>query len=99
MKKVTIAALLALLTFSAANAHTLFLSVYDNDDGTISVSGMYSTGSVAANTVVRLEGVDGKVLFEGKTDVDGELEIQKPTTPYTIVLDGGAGHVATEEGP
>ena len=99
MKKTLIGLMFVLLLASAASAHTLFLAVYDNEDGTITVSGMYSTGSVAAATEVRLEDSAGKVLFQGRTDVDGEIEIEKPDVPYLVILDGGPGHVATEEGP
>jgi len=92
--------LVALLLYvTPVLAHSLYLTVDDNEDGTILVSGMYSTGSVASITEVRLENADGKVLFTGRTDEDGELEIKKPSEPYMVILDGGPGHMVTEEGP
>jgi len=92
--------LMLALTCSSALAHTLYMSVSDNDDGTVTVEGIYSTGSMAARTEVRLEAeADGKVLFTGKTDEFGALTFDKPDAPYVIVLDGGPGHVATETGP
>lgn len=98
--KTALATLLVLVfCASAAFAHTLFMSVIDNEDGTITVEGMYSTGAKASDTDVRLEGPNGKVLFQGRTDEFGELEITKPKTPYTIILDAGPGHMASEEGP
>jgi len=98
--KKTLAGLILILLFASfASAHSLFLTVSDNEDGTILIAGMYSTGTVASATEVRLEDADGKLLFKGKTDEDGELEIVKPTIPYIVILDGGPGHVATEEGP
>lgn len=97
--RIMISALLLVLLCGTAMAHTLFMSVIDNEDGTVTVEGMYSTGATASGTEVRLEGADGKVLFQGKTDEDGELEFDKPDHPYTIILDGGPGHVAVEEGP
>lgn len=97
--RILISILLAVLLCGTASAHTLFMNVMDNEDGTVTVEGMYSTGAVASKTEVRLEGADGKIVFQGKTDEDGELQFDKPDHPYTIVLDGGPGHVAVEEGP
>ena len=99
MKPLLCTALALLFLVSAAHAHTLFMTVTDNEDGTITVEGMYSTGSVASHTDVRLETPEGKVFFTGKTDADGELEITKPDGEYTVILDGGPGHVAREQGP
>lgn len=97
--KYLLSTFLALLFFTcAAQAHTLFMTVSDNEDGTVTVEGMYSTGAVASRTPVRLEDSDGKVLFTGKTDADGELEIRKPDVEYTIILDAGPGHMASSPG-
>jgi len=82
-----------------ALAHTLFMNLNDNEDGTVTVEGMYSTGALASKTEVRLENHDGKILFKGKTNEDGELEFKKPKQPYTIILDAGPGHTASEDGP
>ena len=84
---------------NAAQAHTLFMSVLDNDDGTVTIEGMYSTGAVASATKVRLEDGKGNVLWQGITDESGEFTFEKPKTAYCIILDGGPGHVATEDGP
>ncbi|WP_147820747.1 hypothetical protein [Salidesulfovibrio onnuriiensis] len=98
--KTVLATLLALFLCAGTTlAHTLFMTVTDNEDGTVTVEGMYSTGTAASDTELRLEGPNGRVLFQGRTDADGELEFAKPASPYTIILDGGPGHVATEEGP
>ncbi len=84
---------------TAAHAHTLFMSVLDNDDGTVTIEGMYSTGAVAGATKVRLEDSKGNILLQGVTDESGEFTFEKPKTAYCIILDGGPGHVATEDGP
>ena len=93
--------LLALILNSHAWAHTLFMTVEDNEDGTVTVQGMFSTGTIAASVEVRLEDEKGKVLWKGKTDDDGECAFKKPGVPYTIIMDfgPGPGHQAREEGP
>ena len=92
---------LALILNSQAFAHTLFMTVEDNEDGTVTVQGMFSTGATGAGIEVRLEDEKGKVLWKGKTDDDGECTFKKPGVPYTIILDfgPGPGHQAREEGP
>lgn len=100
LKRLTAALLVTLACVGAAQAHTLFMSVEDNEDGTVTVEGIYSTGAEAAMTEVRLEDAStGKVLFKGKTDADGSLTFLKPGVPYIIVMDGGPGHTVDEEGP
>ena len=93
--------ILALILNSQAMAHTLFMTVEDNEDGTVTVQGMFSTGAIAAIVEVRLEDEKGKVLWKGKTDDDGECTFKKPGVPYTIIMDfgPGPGHQAREEGP
>ncbi|ADK86183.1 conserved hypothetical protein [Desulfarculus baarsii DSM 2075] len=93
------AALIVLCLAGAAQAHTLFMTVIDNGDGTVSAQGMYSTGVTAPATEVRLEDDQGRVLFKGRTDDEGEITFDKPKGPYRIVMDGGPGHVATADGP
>jgi hypothetical protein len=92
---------LALILNSQAFAHTLFMTVEDNEDGTVTVQGMFSTGATGAGIEVRLENEKGKVLWKGKTDADGECTFRKPCMPYTIIMDfgPGPGHQAREEGP
>ena len=90
--------LLALLAATAAEAHTLHVLVEDNEDGSVTVEAMYSDGSIGALTEVRLEGGKGDLIWKGKTDGDGFVTFRKPDLPYTIVVDGGPGHVARETG-
>lgn len=93
--------MLMLALYSIALAHTLFMTVQDNEDGTVTIQGMFSTGAIAACVEVRLENENGKVLWKGKTDDYGECTFRKPNVPYTIIMDfgPGPGHQAREEGP
>ena len=92
---------LALILNSQAFAHTLFMTVEDNEDGTVTVQGMFSTGATGAGIEVRLEDEKGRALWKGKTDDDGECTFEKPGVPYTIIMDfgPGPGHQAKEKGP
>ena len=92
---------LALILNPLALAHTLYMTVEDNEDGTVTVQGMFSTGAVAAKVEVRLEDEKSKVLWKGKTDDEGECTFKKPGVPYTIIMDfgPGPGHQAREKGP
>ena len=93
--------ILGLALHSDVLAHTLFMTVEDNDNGTVTVQGMFSTGAVAASVEVRLEDKKGGTLWKGRTDDDGECTFKKPCAPYTIIMDfgPGPGHQAREEGP
>ncbi len=92
---------LPLILNSHAFAHTLYMTVEDNEDGSVTIQGMFSTGATGAGIEVRLEDENGKVLWKGKTDDDGECTFKKPGVPYTIIMDfgPGPGHQAREEGP
>ena len=94
---------LALIVNSQVMAHTLYMTVEDNENGngTVTVQGMFSTGAIAAKVEVRLEDEKGKALWKGKTDDDGECTFEKPEGPYTIIMDfgPGPGHQAREKGP
>ena len=73
--------------------------VSDNEDGTVTVSGMFSTGGTAAGFPLLLEDGQGKIIKKMKMDDDGEITFEKPGSPYTIILNGGPGHTMREEGP
>ena len=91
----------ALIVNSQAFAHTLFMTVEDNEDGTVTVQGMFSTGAIGRGIEVRLEDENGKVLWKGKTDDYAECTFKKPGVPYTIIMNfgPGPGHQAREKGP
>lgn len=97
-KKITLLLSLFLLpTF--IYAHTLLLNVFDNEDNTITVEGIFNTGQSAPGAQVRLESlITGEVLYTKRLPDESELNIQIPTEPYQIVLDGGPGHQMVQEG-
>ncbi len=76
----------------SAEAHTPLCSCYDNGDK-ILCEGGFSDGSSASNVPMRVVGADGKVLLEGKMNKLSEFEFKKPEGAYTVVFDGGEGHV------
>ena len=92
---------LTLILNSQAFDHTLYMTVEDNEDVTGTVQGMFSTGAIGTGIEVRLEDENGKVLWKGKTDADGECTFKKPGVFYTIIMDfgPGPGHQGREEGP
>jgi hypothetical protein len=91
--------LCSLLIATPALAHTLHFTLDDNGDNTVELSGMYSTGEIAANTPVTLFGKEkGNVLWHGKTDEDGYCIFTRPAVPYEVELDAGAGHQCREDG-
>jgi len=54
LKKLIISTLFVAMITSFASAHTLMMLMNSNGDGTVTVSGVYSTGAEAANTTVYL---------------------------------------------
>ena len=80
-------------------AHTLLMTVNVNEDDTVTVEGLFSSGSPASGLEIRLEAPDGKIIATKDADADGIATFEKPDEPYYIVMDGGEGHVVEEEGP
>lgn len=99
MKKIIIGLILTPLFFTDAFAHKLILSVYGNDDDTITITGEFDTGASAFGALVRLETLgSGDVLFQKRLPEESELTVKIPEEPYQIVLDGGPGHVSIKKG-
>lgn len=87
------------LLFTTSHAHILLINVFDNEDNTITVEGIYNTGDLATGAMVRFESlVTGEILFKQRLPIESELTIKVPTEPYQIVLDGGPGHILIKEG-
>jgi hypothetical protein len=84
---------------SISYAHTLFMSVENNDDGTAVVTGIFSDGSTSAGLEFRLEDSNGKILLKDKMDQFGEYTFKIPEMPYFVIIDGGPGHNVNEKGP
>ncbi len=87
------------MTASVCFSHTLYMNVVDNDDNTVTVEGMFSTGATAAGLSLYLEGEKEKILKKMQMDENGEATFEKPKVPYAIFLDGGPGHTVRKSGP
>lgn len=80
-------------------AHSLLLNVFDNEDNTITVEGIFNTGESAAGALIILEALNsGEILFKQRLLDDSELTIKIPKEPYKIILDGGEGHTIVKDG-
>ena len=91
---------LLMVSCGIAFAHTPYLIISDNEDGTVDIAGGYSTGQSAEGTSILLKSKKtGKILWQGRLDSYGELTITKQQEPYIIVFDGGPGHILKKEGP
>ena len=103
MKKTVLLFLAALMALffvtGTAFCHTLFMNLTDNEDGTVSVEGMFSTGATAANLPLYLLDENEKQILKMKLDENGEAEFTIPDQPYTVFLDGGPGHTVRQDGP
>lgn len=92
-------AVCAFIFSSTLWGHTLLLAVNLNEDDTVTVEGLFSSGSPASGLEIRLEAADGRIIATKHADADGIATFEKPDEPYYIVMDGGEGHVVEEEGP
>ncbi len=80
-------------------SHSLLLNIYDNQDGTITVEGMFNTGESAAGAFVKLQALNsGEILFQKRLPDSNELTINIPKVKYQVLLDGGPGHTVIKEG-
>ena len=94
-----------------AQAHKPLFSVDDNEDGTVSLEGGFSTGASAVGVKIYVvedkkysgkeETFEGKrILFKGKLDDDSCLTFIKPdVSKYLIYFDAGPGHIVSKKGP
>ncbi|MDC0933676.1 hypothetical protein OAR97_07465 [Arcobacteraceae bacterium] len=88
-----------LMLFSCLHAHTLLLNVYDNNDNTITVEGIFSTGELATGAEIRLESLLNKsVIYKKRLPQEGELVIKIPKEPYNVILYAGKGHEIVKKG-
>jgi len=70
MKKILI--ILSLL-YTVTYAHTLLMNVFDNEDNTITIEGMYSSGKKTIGAMIKIESlVSGKVLFKQRLPEQSE---------------------------
>lgn len=91
--------LIWLIFQSSLFSHSLLLNVFDNEDDTITVEALFSTGEPALGAQIRLESIiDGKVIYKERFSNKSELTIGIPKQPYNIILDGGPSHKVIKEG-
>ena len=97
MKKIL--SILCLLILTNLYAHTLLMNIFDNEDDTITIEGMFSTGQSAVDAMIRIEALsNGEILFQKRVPDEGEITLDIPQEPYQVVLDGGPGHIIVKEG-
>ena len=91
MRRYILIALFPLIVF--AHRVDVYAEYYN---GTIDIFGYFSDGTPAKGADVKLYSPEGKLLFEGKTDQNGRIEIPPPkgVKEVKIVLYGGLGHKA-----
>jgi hypothetical protein len=83
----------------SAYAHTLFMAANVNENGTVTIECIFSTGGIAIGFEVRLEDDNGRVLWRGKTNAEGKATFERPEVPYSIIVDEGPnGHKVVEDG-
>jgi len=96
MKKILI--MLSLIC-TISYAHTLLMNVFENEDNTITVEGLYSSGKKTVGAMIKIESlISGQVLLKQRLPDSSEITIPIPKEPYQIVLDGGPGHIIVKEG-
>ena len=99
-KKILMTFIFLISLQKAIFAHTLLLNVFDNEDNTITVEGIFNTGELATGAQIRLESLhNGMILYKNRLPDESELTIQIPKEAYQIVLDGGPGHQIVQTGP
>ncbi len=78
-------------------AHTALMSCYDEGNGYVLCEGGFSDGASAEGVEFRIE-QHQKPVMETKLDEFGEVYFEKPLGDYTVVLNGGEGHVVHIDG-
>ena len=74
-------------------AHTLLFNTIDNEDGTMEIIGMFSTGVSAEGATIKvISQASSKVLYQQRLPSSGSIVIDIPKEPYNLLLDSGPGH-------
>lgn len=82
-----------------AFAHTPVLMIVDNEDGTLTAEGGFSTGASAEGIDLYVKTKkDGKILLQRKFPESSTIEIDIPNEPYYVIFDGGPGHKIVKDG-
>ncbi len=99
-KFLIIVSLLFLYVSTGLFAHTPLLMLEDNDDGTLTVEGGFSTGAGAAGVDFYVKRkIDGSIILQQKFPESSIIDITIPQEPYYLVFDGGPGHKIVKDGP
>lgn len=92
MKKLFLASVLTILTFSSSYAHTPLMECYNNGDRTITCLGGFSDGSSASGIKIYVISESGRVLVDGELNENDEFTFDVPRGGFKVVFDAGAGH-------
>jgi len=99
MTKIIQSLILLIILPSTFYAHSLLLNVFDNNDNTIEIEALFSTGEVAEGAEILLKSSStNDILYKKRIPLEGELMIDIPKEPYIIVLNGGPGHIIEKQG-
>jgi len=80
-------------------AHTLIFDTFDNEDGTMEITAMFSTGNSAEGAMVKIVSQASlEIIYEKRVDQSGIFVIDIPKEPYNLILDSGPGHVIEKAG-
>ena len=80
-------------------AHSLILNLIDNEDGTITIAGEFSTGESASGALVKIVASQTKeTILEKRLDDESEITVKIPSIKYDVILDGGPNHTAKKPG-
>ena len=100
LKKLLLAFLIALTSFSTSFAHKI--SVFtDVEDGKVNVMSYFNDGTPCKNSKVEvIDAKTGKILLTGKTNADGEFSFTPPKiTDLKVVVEAELGHKVESEIP
>ncbi|PIE70046.1 MAG: hypothetical protein CSA22_09930 [Deltaproteobacteria bacterium] len=83
-----------------ALAHTPFLILMDNEDGTLTIEAGFSTGAGAEGVTCSVKTLkDGNIVLSQRFPASSSITIQIPKEPYQVIFDGGPGHKVVKKGP
>jgi len=79
--------------------HSMVFNAIDNEDGTMEVEGMFSTGASTEGAKLKIVSLaSNEVLFEQRMPASGTITLKIPQEAYKLILDSGPGHVMEKIG-
>ncbi|AXX91399.1 hypothetical protein CPU12_03055 [Malaciobacter molluscorum LMG 25693] len=98
MKKIVKIVIILLIPYFLY-AHELEMNIVNNNDNTLTISGMFNTGETAAGALLKLEAKNTKeILFQKRLPSSNSLRVTIPTIEYMIILNGGDDDIVKKEG-